>query len=445
MAATEDPSDMGDARNSSRSAFFNRLRSLRHQRQAMPKSSLSTRAEALLPEYATMLDQALDLAEAAANKQLDPDQEAGAEPAPTAQTPADPTPAPPWSSWPGEHEIFHFPGPVTNPFVGLLYRDAATHKLTMRNLGQLADLPDGSARRTLHIHWTSRLQAGCTSAEAAALRSSTALEQMRRWQHDGGRVIWSVHEPLPHDCRFPKVETRFRQDLAALADVVHVLHPSTIEACAPFFTIAPDRATTSAHPLYTGVYPNWMSRSEARARLGVGDEFVMLAFGSIRPYKRLDRVVAAHRQMVSSGRRARLIIAGPHWKSAGAEDILTAGDHDDSITIVAETVPDDDVQLLFRAADLVPIAYDDFLNSGVLMLAVTFGTPTLAPSNAVTRELAEQHPRITLWSAAEEFPAQVARLATAPFETAPHPGPAMVDHDQQTFLDQLVSAGFFAG
>ena len=43
--------------------------------------------------------------------------------------------------------------------------------------------------------------------------------------------------------------------------------------------------------------------------------------------------------------------------------------------------------MLFRAADVVVLPYRKVLNSGVLMLALTFGCQSVAPENPVTADL----------------------------------------------------------
>lgn len=366
---------------------------IRAQRSELGSSAGTSPAE-LLPRYARMLDEALDLADTLANEPPHAS-------APTPSTTDEPKQMlgvdRPWSHWPGEWEIHQFPGPVANPYVDLLYRDAATHSVSIHDLRALGELPEGAANRAVHIHWTTRLQAGCATAEAAALRTGTALTQLNTWKDRGGRIIWSVHEPLPHDCAFPEVEMRFRQSLADIVDVAHVLHPSTVELCQRWFAIDPATVLLSPHPMYTDVYPQWMSRQEARARLGLRNEFLMVAFGSIRPYKRIDRVISAHQQLRTNDEAPRLIIAGPQW--GGGEDsvISTLAASVDGVAVHGHHVADRDVQVLFQAADLIPIAYDDFLNSGVLVLALTFGTPVLAPRNPVTEDLARSHPQLHLW------------------------------------------------
>ena len=60
------------------------------------------------------------------------------------------------------------------------------------------------------------------------------------------------------------------------------------------YPLVPERTFVVEHPLYSGVYPDYVSRAAARRMLGVDDdEVVLLGFGAIRPYKGFDRLVRA--------------------------------------------------------------------------------------------------------------------------------------------------------
>ena len=61
-----------------------------------------------------------------------------------------------------------------------------------------------------------------------------------------------------------------------------------------------------------GSYPNVVSRAEACRRLGLPeDAFVYLLFGALRPYKGLEELIAAFRQLADPD--AVLLAAGQVW------------------------------------------------------------------------------------------------------------------------------------
>jgi glycosyltransferase involved in cell wall biosynthesis len=169
---------------------------------------------------------------------------------------------------------------------------------------------------------------------------------------------------------------------------VHVLHASTVGEVEGLYPLVPERTFVVEHPLYSGVYPDYVSRDAARRMLGVeSDEVVVLGFGAIRPYKGFDRLVrAVPRLREVTGERVRVMLAGPTYLSLENEELLDLVASTDGVSMTDRAVPDEYVQVLFRAADVVALPYRQVLNSGVLMLALTFGVPSVAPDNPVTRD-----------------------------------------------------------
>jgi D-inositol-3-phosphate glycosyltransferase len=126
-----------------------------------------------------------------------------------------------------------------------------------------------------------------------------------------------------------------------------------------------------------------LTTDEAKQRLGLRkDEKVLLFFGRITPYKGLEYLIAAFRQIVASDENYRLIIAGrpdnceKYW-SALREEIqedVRAG----QVVLNADFIPDEETEVYFKAADAVILPYRQIYQSGVLFLGHSFGLPVLA-------------------------------------------------------------------
>jgi len=127
-----------------------------------------------------------------------------------------------------------------------------------------------------------------------------------------------------------------------------------------------------------------LTRDEARRRLGIGvADKTLLFFGAIRPYKGLEYLVDAFLQLVAECQEYRLVIAGsPHTASQEyfrqIERRIDGSSAQSRIIQVIRYIPDDDVELYFKAADISILPYTDIYQSGVLLLAYSFGLPVLA-------------------------------------------------------------------
>lgn len=121
----------------------------------------------------------------------------------------------------------------------------------------------------------------------------------------------------------------------------------------------------------------------AKRRLGLEPSHrTLLFFGNIAPYKGLEYLVEALSIAASSNPAYRLIIAG---RPKGSEQYWSGvcGQIDKLglyASIVARTdfVPDDEVEIYFKAADVLVLPYTQVFQSGVLSLAYSFGLPVIA-------------------------------------------------------------------
>jgi D-inositol-3-phosphate glycosyltransferase len=123
---------------------------------------------------------------------------------------------------------------------------------------------------------------------------------------------------------------------------------------------------------------------QAKQELGIGSlEKTILFFGRIRPYKGLDYLVAAFRQLALRDESYRLIIAGEpkkeslsYWREI-QETIEREGIGKQIIERIG-FLADEETELYFKAADVLILPYKEVFQSGVLFLAYSFGLPVIA-------------------------------------------------------------------
>jgi glycosyltransferase involved in cell wall biosynthesis len=97
----------------------------------------------------------------------------------------------------------------------------------------------------------------------------------------------------------------------------------------------------------------------------------------VRGYKGLADLVQAFRAIADP--RLRLVIAGRAPVAADAEAVRGLAGGDPRIRLHLRFVPDDEVQVFFRAADFVVLPYRQVLTSGAAILALSFGRPLVVP------------------------------------------------------------------
>jgi glycosyltransferase involved in cell wall biosynthesis len=143
------------------------------------------------------------------------------------------------------------------------------------------------------------------------------------------------------------------------------------------------RITVIPFGINNAVRNTHLTPSEAKQRLGIREgERTILFFGRINPYKGLEYLITAFRQILVRCEDYRLIIAGRpygcenYWNTI--REAIREEVHTGRILLRSEFIPDDQTEVYFKAADLLALPYKQIYQSGVLFLGYSFGLPVVA-------------------------------------------------------------------
>ncbi|GAA1125644.1 glycosyltransferase [Microbacterium aurantiacum] len=234
-------------------------------------------------------------------------------------------------------------------------------------------------RDLLHVHWTSPIAQDATNLRQATSAVRRLDRQLHRARRRGVRVIWTIHNRLPHELQFREPEAALYRVLADQADVIHVMSRATVQALADIVTLPPDKVWLLPHPTYSGLYDTTLDRSAARRELHLAeDRRAVLLFGQIRPYKGTRQAIAAVAAAAEVDPRITLLIAGRCVEAEKQEVIDAIPGHLDH-RLHLQHIEEPDVALWFRASDVALFPFTSILNSGSAHLAATFGVAMLLP------------------------------------------------------------------
>lgn len=122
------------------------------------------------------------------------------------------------------------------------------------------------------------------------------------------------------------------------------------------------------------------SRKVARGRIGVAEDApVLLFFGQIKEVKGLDILLDAMPDLLRKYPDALLVVAGKVWKDdfrRYRERIEGLGISDNCVLHI-RYVPDSEVASYYAAADAVVLPYRRIYQSGVLLMAMSYGKPVV--------------------------------------------------------------------
>ncbi len=159
------------------------------------------------------------------------------------------------------------------------------------------------------------------------------------------------------------------------------------------FKVGEDAVTVIPYPINNAVPDTGLSALEAKKRLGLQvAERVVLFFGKIRPYKGIEQLIAAFNQLSADRSvKYRMIIAGqpnkgaPEYLQALQKAVTNTCMHD-QVMLRFQFIPDEDLELYFKGADVLVLPYKEIFQSGVLLLAYSFGLPVVATDVGSFRE-----------------------------------------------------------
>ncbi|NIA12234.1 MAG: glycosyltransferase [Nitrospiraceae bacterium] len=138
------------------------------------------------------------------------------------------------------------------------------------------------------------------------------------------------------------------------------------------YHINPDTIRVIPHALYDQY--SRIDKIDAKKKLSIKEEFVILSFGLIRKYKGIPYLISADEIV----RNSRLLIVGEIWDDRGALlRQIDGSKYNDKITLIDEYIPDDRIPLYFSAADVIALPYTRASQSGIAHIAMCFGTPII--------------------------------------------------------------------
>jgi glycosyltransferase involved in cell wall biosynthesis len=288
----------------------------------------------------------------------------------------------------------YWPVDAANPYQSLLYSRFAAHNLVPMALHRLPALGDlvaalpAGVPAVLHVHWLYEVTKASRN-EAEALGLAAAFErQIGALRATGIRLVWTVHNILPHEAAYPAVQARLRKFMLGAADVVHVMHNSHVELLSDAFGVAPRQVVVVPHPSFVGAYPDWVDQRGARSALGIPlGARVLVTFGQIRPYKGHMEFLAALDRASALDPALRWLVAGKVRDEPGIQQFLRAAASHPAVLLFPGFAPDADVQLYLRAADAAAFPYQRSLNSGAVALSASFDLPAYASAQTHLADL----------------------------------------------------------
>ncbi|NIM19618.1 MAG: glycosyltransferase [Candidatus Latescibacteria bacterium] len=136
------------------------------------------------------------------------------------------------------------------------------------------------------------------------------------------------------------------------------------------------RVAVNPHPIYDVFKQSYITREEAREKLGIQDR-ITLFFGYIRPYKGLRVLLEAFAESIERVPSTLLIVGEFYEDQESYISLMEELSIRDKIVLVDRYVPNEEVEIFFTACDIVVLPYLSATQSGIVQIAFGFGKPVI--------------------------------------------------------------------
>ncbi|MBW4559881.1 MAG: glycosyltransferase [Mojavia pulchra JT2-VF2] len=240
-----------------------------------------------------------------------------------------------------------------------------------------------------HLHWPTETILRHPKSVVALLRAITLLLAINWAKVRGTKIIWTIHDEYPHSLLHPQLADWFQSKFIKQVDgcISHSkMGKELAEKTFPSLQYIPHSVIIHGH--YRQIYPNKITREAARSNLDIPPNYHLLLFlGYIDYYKNVPHLVQVFRELDPAA--WILLIAGKIEAPELGTQISNLAGNDSKVKLRFSFIPDEQLQIYFHAADLVVLPFQEILNSGSAILALSFDSPILVPDKGSMKELQE--------------------------------------------------------
>jgi beta-1,4-mannosyltransferase len=242
-----------------------------------------------------------------------------------------------------------------------------------------------------HVHWPENLVRDVRTSKNMAKKVLICLLLLRLWIRSTP-VVRTVHNLVPHE-PMTRLDRLLYGRLEGQTSAWISLNGTTDIQRSGVLCSIPH-----------GHYRQWYAAREAIDPVPRS----VLYFGLVRPYKRVEDLVACFRRMDLPN--STLTVVGAASDPAHRAVLENAISSDSRIVSRFEHIADAELAGLIGRASLVVLPYDVY-NSGALLLALSLDRPVLVPRNGVTESLADEVGRQWVLTYEPPLSPEILRLA----------------------------------
>jgi glycosyltransferase involved in cell wall biosynthesis len=295
----------------------------------------------------------------------------------------------------------------------------------------------------LHLHWPEFDVLPSSARPLDILRTAAVWAWLLLARGVGVRILWTAHNSFPHDKDASGLNLfLWKRFLSILDGVIFLSEDSQriVTAAYPSLTRLPSAIIRHGH------YGPWIETVRAittvpqpellRTMEQLTGKFILLHFGQLRPYKNVDGLMREFSLLRDP--TIRLLIAGRVIDADQLQKLEAQAKIDDRIVLWPKHLDDASLVACIDRADLVVLPYRKVLNSGSIMMALSFGKHAVAPSIGSLRSLQREVGEGALTLFDGQFDADVLRAAIERVRSNNHVPPDLKLYELPLIASQMI-------
>lgn len=268
-----------------------------------------------------------------------------------------------------------------NPYNYMLYKEIEDRETSVSEFSLKSAL---KKHDIFHIHWPdSFIHRHRLHTSVIKILLFIIVIEIKKYR--GTKIVWTIHNIRAHKEKHPLLGRAFMKYISRRIDgYISLSETAKIKALKEYPKLASKKDSVIYHPTYEGYYNKTCNAITKNKNIRSA-----LFVGQIRKYKNLEKLIIEFGKL--SDKEYQLIIAGKP-ESNSYEKKIEKMCQERNISYKLKFLSDSELCSLVQGTELLIFPYKEILNSGSIMLGLTFEKKILAPNKGSIKEIAQFFP-----------------------------------------------------
>ncbi len=237
----------------------------------------------------------------------------------------------------------------------------------------------------VHFNWFENIDAENRIKTLMRYGKRVVIIKILKWRKI--KMVTTVHNRLPHNTKYKNLSLNFMKILYKNTDVITILSGQTRDILKEqfgerFYRKIETKIEYVPHPNYIGAYPA-PGKEILAEREGDNPVIRFLFLGAVKPYKNVELILEAAKNLAREKKAAEFIIAG-----SGNKQYISAlkkqYEELNNVVFLDKFIENEEINDLMSKSDVLILPYDkkSSMNSGTCFLAFTYKKNVVCPDIA---------------------------------------------------------------